>query len=1181
MASQSKSIACAAVGVFCLAASAWGQFPEPITGFETDRDGNTLLMQAASFGDLEVCVFQDPREAVVTRANVVADIAATPPALPSTEESFTADFTADSFFGAGGSDQSLDIRFQWATPSNANRWVLVETLQSPIWGDPSLHLGGVVRMKINFPNFTSEFPSLLYTQKVGVALLIRETGNNFPQGIQDTGAGDLEFVGVTSVANANTASPVPVPATFINAPTTSGDGGWVSLEFDLDALESAGRVKGWTYYGGNGVLDATTNGDLVNRGVLAGLVLTVDHSDTTSNYVEFLVDNLEFDAPVGDPAYAPRLGTPIVQGDTIVRVNDVLSSSTNVSLELDRSDGNNEDPFAADQTYNVAPAGALYVDITVSPALAIGDRLRARQTNPAPGGTSAYSIVIPVNPPAAFSLTLSLDEDGNLGVAPPDFEYVGATSVSGTAGTQGKPVFAKCGEWQKVEFSLIPGVEPVIDFAGGNGSLVRVPPTGGLYNIDALFFTIDPTVLSVGPYSVFLDHVYIIDAANNEVVIATSESVNPFPSFRGQSTSTGTSIISGLTSYDGRYSNRLQWTFPDPPAASDTCAPYRPNVAFADTAQALGVWLLVEGEDCTTTGPPRPTLPGPSYGNATKVRVTGLDAANVTSVKIYVDGAPAPYATMNTNGVTEVSVPVSPALSVGKMINATQTTAALGESEISLPRPDVAPPAPTVQTILVPGQTLVTVNNVLTAVNGTASTVTVYVNEISAGTAAGGSASVVVTVAALVNGQVVKATQTVNGVEGPKSAGVTVGVPAPTLPGPLNVGDTVVTVNAVNLLATQVTVWVNSTPYSVPVSGVTTVNVTVPLLTRGDAVKATQTIGGLTGPFSNIIIVVRVMCVVAYADNFDAGTSAAGWNLFSSSADYNANFAYDYSTRGIPPAPNSVGGTTKGLYFDVNKDATPTAEAVSVYPKNKTFSGDYALKFDMWMNYNGGAGGGTGSTEFFTAGLNHAGTQVVWPNNAASEGFWFTTTGEGGAARDYRAYVGATEQTVASGTYVAGSQDHFVTFYQTLFPTPPYETTGVPGKHWVEVEISQINGVTEWRLNGVKVAGHTLATYTSGNVMIGYMDTFTSLAVPPEDNYVVYDNIRVMVARPAAAKGDWDGDADVDLVDYVAFEDCLAGPTVAPDPSLAECGTACLEAFDFDLDGDVDEKDFGGFQDAF
>jgi len=165
------------------------------------------------------------------------------------------------------------------------------------------------------------------------------------------------------------------------------------------------------------------------------------------------------------------------------------------------------------------------------------------------------------------------------------------------------------------------------------------------------------------------------------------------------------------------------------------------------------------------------------------------------------------------------------------------------------------------------------------------------------------------------------------------------------------------------------------------------------------------------------------------------------------------------------------------------------------------------------------------------------------------------------------------------GTYDA--LNHWNAFYQTLFPSPPFETAGAPGKQWVEVEISRINGVTEWRLNGTRIAAHTSDAYTSGNIMLGYMDIYTSIANPAEDNFVVYDNVRVMVPRPAAAMGDWNGDGVIDLEDYIAFEDCLGGPSLPPQPGQAECANACLDAFDFDLDGDVDAADFGAFQELF
>ena len=106
----------------------------------------------------------------------------------------------------------------------------------------------------------------------------------------------------------------------------------------------------------------------------------------------------------------------------------------------------------------------------------------------------------------------------------------------------------------------------------------------------------------------------------------------------------------------------------------------------------------------------------------------------------------------------------------------------------------------------------------------------------------------------------------------------------------------------------------------------------------------------------------------------------------------------------------------------------------------------------MWINYNGGAGGGSGSTEFMTAGLNQSGTRVNWPNNPASDGYTFAADGEGGAANDYRAYHGPTEYATSSGVYVAKSQGNTDALYQALFPSPPYETAGCPaniGSRWI------------------------------------------------------------------------------------------------------------------------------------
>ena len=350
---------------------------------------------------------------------------------------------------------------------------------------------------------------------------------------------------------------------------------------------------------------------------------------------------------------------------------------------------------------------------------------------------------------------------------------------------------------------------------------------------------------------------------------------------------------------------------------------------------------------------------------------------------------------------------------------------------------------------------------------------------------------------------------------------------------------------------------------------------------------------------------------VLFLDTFDAGSSAAQWTLFSAGGDYTADFAFDYSTRGIPSAPSSTGGTTIGLKFTVNKnDAIAAKDAVSAFLNTATFAGNQTLKFDMWLNYNGGAGGGSGSTEFAAAGINHAGTQVIWPDNTASDGLWFAVCGEGGESDDYRAYVNATLLSVTAGGYAGSSRNHTGVFYQTLFPSPTYETVGAPGKHWVQVTISRRNGVIEWRLNGMLITLYPNTSLTAGRIMLGYMDTYPGIANPPGDNFVIFDNVRVEAPDcntngvfddvdlaggtsldcngtgvpdecEPIGDGDFDVDGDLDLDDYAVLVDCLDGAGSLPVPADPDCIAACQAAFDFNDDTDVDLGDFLFFQSAY
>ena len=263
-----------------------------------------------------------------------------------------------------------------------------------------------------------------------------------------------------------------------------------------------------------------------------------------------------------------------------------------------------------------------------------------------------------------------------------------------------------------------------------------------------------------------------------------------------------------------------------------------------------------------------------------------------------------------------------------------------------------------------------------------------------------------------------------------------------------------------------------------------------------------------------------------FSDNFDTDTSA-NWSLYwgaaDNVADFTTNWAFNYGataytynsvTNLIPPAPNSTNGTAIGTKLTVNSDANGIIAGVNLYLKNHSFSNNYALKFDMWINYPGGAGGAgaSGTTQFPIFGLNHTGTEPNWGatnNTTATDGIWFAVDGEDGSTRNYRAYVGNASglQTELIG---APSGVTLPVSNTNVFSTPPFETSGAVGKNWVAVELNQINGTLTWKINGAVIAQRAnTSAFTNGTVMLGLMDIFSSIASPVADCFVLFDNVRV------------------------------------------------------------------------
>ena len=298
-------------------------------------------------------------------------------------------------------------------------------------------------------------------------------------------------------------------------------------------------------------------------------------------------------------------------------------------------------------------------------------------------------------------------------------------------------------------------------------------------------------------------------------------------------------------------------------------------------------------------------------------------------------------------------------------------------------------------------------------------------------------------------------------------------------------------------------------------------------------VRVANTLGALTS--SNALVqVILPPLQTWFADNFDTDT-AANWMVNQSSADTQVTFNYDYSADGIPAAPNSGSGTTRGVKFEANR-FNGVAAALNISPTGQSFGGNYRLRFDLWINANGPfPGGGVGSTEHFTAGLGTAGNRVQWTGaGSTADGHWFVVDGEGGSTDttttslpDYGALSGMTLFAAATGVYAAGtgsnSRGNGNAYYTAQFPgvaAPAWQQSNYPqqtgtlaagsvGFAWRDVIISRTGTTVEWFVDGLKLATINNAALTASNVFVGYWDSFASISDNMALSFGLVDNVRV------------------------------------------------------------------------
>jgi hypothetical protein len=261
---------------------------------------------------------------------------------------------------------------------------------------------------------------------------------------------------------------------------------------------------------------------------------------------------------------------------------------------------------------------------------------------------------------------------------------------------------------------------------------------------------------------------------------------------------------------------------------------------------------------------------------------------------------------------------------------------------------------------------------------------------------------------------------------------------------------------------------------------------------------------------------------VLYSDNFNTDSSA-DWIIKVGSntpedTDYAALFAYDYTYfpwGAIPPAPRSTGDTL-GLFLQVNKfDGNAAAAALNLYPKNKTFSGNFAVRFDMYLITPS-----TAVTEYALFGINHSGTRTNWFRNSPGgvpagwvfDGLFYGVETDAAALGDYVLYSGAATPSTNPPALVTRNASTLT----GTFKVPPYSYAGAPANtsmsgtpSWADVEISQVGNLVTLKINNTVILSYTNTTqFTSGNIMLGTCDAYDSIGGP--DGGVIYDNLRVV-----------------------------------------------------------------------
>ncbi|MEZ6018095.1 MAG: hypothetical protein R3F49_23520 [Planctomycetota bacterium] len=255
---------------------------------------------------------------------------------------------------------------------------------------------------------------------------------------------------------------------------------------------------------------------------------------------------------------------------------------------------------------------------------------------------------------------------------------------------------------------------------------------------------------------------------------------------------------------------------------------------------------------------------------------------------------------------------------------------------------------------------------------------------------------------------------------------------------------------------------------------------------------------------------------IVISDDFETNTSANYVVVDDLTPDGTQSFAYDYVAAGIPLAPRSTPGTTRGLRLTANDTAGAT-DAWTLFHTTPVNANHYRLTVDVWMNFIVGPF----TTEFAHVGVAGDGlsfNSVFTPINGS--GAFIAFTGDGGSSSDYRWFrdpnntpVGESDSTTLPNShpsYLGHGSNGSNPFFTSLFPSPPATIAGSPGNIWttVEIDVDNVAGVISFYLDGQLTFQGDFGNTLYGLVSLGIADVFTSIS-GALDCFTLYDNLTV------------------------------------------------------------------------